>query len=654
MEPTQAHLIAAEHLTLALFSGKGGVGKTTLACGWARRWAQQFPEQRILLVSTDPAHSLADVLQASVSATATPIADLPNLHVRNLDAQALFQAFKAEYGPVLELLAERGSFLRREDLAQVWDLSLPGLDELMSLLEIQRLLRHSECDRIVVDMAPSGHTLNLLKLMDFLDQLLLALDLFQENHRTIQRSFTGYATADAADEFLHSLRADLTAGRQLLQDPQRTGCIVVAIAEPMSLLETGRLIQALGELQIPVAGLGLNRILHSSRGEALSPALGDRLAEQHTLLSKFHFLAQDLPLWTVPQQPQEPVGAANLDAMMQGIQSVYRLDDATIQPLQWQPQPLSPGMADFIAEGRKLVVVGGKGGVGKTTVAGAIALGLAQRHPEHCIQVISIDPAHSLGDAFGFPIGHLPQPILPNLSGQEIDTQWLLDQFRQDYLWELAEMISGENGNAQDAAITVQLAYAPQGWRKIVDQAIPGIDELLALLQVMEQLETNAQSLIVLDTAPTGHLLRFLEMPTTLADWLAWIFKLWIQYQSVMGKTEFMGRLRSLRQRVVQAQKRLKDPQHTEFIGVVQSRSAILAEAQRLAQTLAGLGVQQRYIVQNQIGDPAIETDVTAIAPLFPGQAIVQLPHLPRCVEPMQRLQMAAALLCEQSSPISA
>src|SRR6476469_7856002 len=164
-----------DSLQLALFSGKGGVGKTTLSCGFARRWAKQFPEQRILLVSTDPAHSLGDVLQVEVSNQPHALADLPNLQVRSLDAGALLQDFKARYGRVLELLVERGSFVQGEDLSPVWDLSWPGLDELMGVLEIQRLLREGEADRVVVDMAPSGHTLNLFRLMDFLDELLAAL-----------------------------------------------------------------------------------------------------------------------------------------------------------------------------------------------------------------------------------------------------------------------------------------------------------------------------------------------------------------------------------------------------------------------------------------------------------------------------------------------
>jgi arsenite/tail-anchored protein-transporting ATPase len=209
-----------------------------------------------------------------------------------------------------------------------------------------------------------------------------------------------------------------------------------------------------------------------------------------------------------------------------------------------------------LAAGRRLIVVGGKGGVGKTTVAAAIGWAMAERHSDQPIRMISIDPAHSLGDAFGQPLGHEPTPLRPNLQGQEVSAAVMLDQFREDYLWELADILGGDDGKMAG----MQLAYGPEAWRQIVSQALPGIDEMLSLITVMDLLERNEQQLIVLDTAPTGHLLRFLEMPTAMGDWLGWIFKLWIKYKDVVGRVEFMGRLRTLRQRVVAAQAKLKDP----------------------------------------------------------------------------------------------
>ena len=613
-------------LRLALFSGKGGVGKTTLSCGFARRWAQRFPSEQILLLSTDPAHSLGDVLQMAVGDVPQVMSDLPNLQVRSLDAQALLQAFKADYGKVLEILVERGSFVEGEDLSPIWDLSWPGLDELMGILEIQRLLREQAVDRVVVDMAPSGHTLNLFGLMDFLDGFLGALDLFQEKHRVITQRFSGQYKPDGSDRFLTDMKADLASGRQLLQDPVQTACCVVAIPEPMSYLETRRFIDALAQLQIPVGGLFVNHI-----------SLDRATPEQQELLTKFQMIFHDhsQPVLGVLKQPQEPIGFAAIDSLISQIQPVSALlvTPAIATPFALPPK-LLPSLPNFLIEGKRLILVGGKGGVGKTTVAGAIAWHLAAAHPDKNIRVISIDPAHSLGDALGMPLTHQPTQISANLSAQEIDAKQVLEQFREDYLWELAAMMSGDTGDE-----SLQIAYTPQAWRQIVAQALPGIDEMLSLITVMELLEQGKQDLIVLDTAPTGHLLRFLEMPTALADWLAWIFKLWIKYQDSVGRTELMGRLRTLRQRVMQTQKKLKDANHTEFIGVLQAQTAIVAEAERLTQSLADLGMSQRYIVHNRF-----EPHQVLAAP-FPAQTIVRLPQMPRGEKSLMLVEGAAELL---------
>ena len=617
-----------DSLQLAMFSGKGGVGKTTLACGFARRWARLFPNQQILLISTDPAHSLGDVLQTKVEDNALPDRDLPNLSVRALNAKELLLEFKAKYGKFLELLVERGSFVEGEDLTPVWDLDWPGLDEIMGLLEIQRLLTEKVVDRIVVDMAPSGHTLNLLGIKDFLDIVLNSLELFQEKHRVIAKTFRGSYTKDEVDDFLVSMNSELAQGRDLLQNEEKSACLVVAIAEPMSLLETERFIESLQSLQIKSSGLLVNRILTEADTDL------DRYSEQQQLLNKFLQLPLK-PVFTVPQQAIEPLGSEALDNIINQIQKIDTVTISPPPPIQW-PAKVLPSFSDFIDEGRKLVLVGGKGGVGKTTVAAAIGWALACRYPEKNIRLISIDPAHSLGDAFGLKLTHEATQITANLSGQEIDADIVLEQFRNDYLWELAEMMSGEA--AEPGAI--KIAYTPEAWRQIVAQALPGIDEMLSLITVMDLLNSKQQDLIILDTAPTGHLLRFLEMPSALADWLAWIFKLWMKYQNALGRIDFMGRLRNLRQQVVQAQKKMKDAHHTEFVGVIQAQAAIIAEQVRLTESLQKMGVPQRYVVHNRYSH-----DASFDAGLLVDQTIIHLPILPRSVEPLDRIKGAANLL---------
>ncbi|UKP00203.1 ArsA family ATPase [Nostoc sp. UHCC 0870] len=621
-----------DSLNLVMFSGKGGVGKTTISCSFARDWARRFPQEKIRLISTDPAHSLGDVLLSEVNDIPSPLADLPNLSIQALDAQKLLLEFKAKYSYFLELLVERGSLADGDDLAPVWDLDWPGLNELMGLLEIQRLLAEKEVDRVVVDMAPSGHTLNLLRLKDFLDVILNSLELFQEKHRVITKTFRGSYTADEVDNFLVEMKTQLAEGRRLLQDETFTGCLVVGISEPMCFLETERFINSLETLEVPYAGLFINRVLTNADIEL------DRYAEQQNLIKKYLELVPNQPVFIVPQQRVEPLGGVSLDALASQIQKIESVELAPPPTIQW-PNKVLPSFNDFLNEGCQLIIVGGKGGVGKTTVAAAIAWASAQQHPQKRIRVISIDPAHSLGDAFGKEFGHEPTSLASNLSGQEIDANRVLEQFRSDYLWELADMISGEGSQTET---TVNVAYVPEAWRQIMSQALPGIDEMLSLVTVMDLLDSNQQDLIILDTAPTGHLLSFLEMPSALGDWLSWIFKLWIKYQDVLGRVDFIGRLRHLRQQVVQAQKKLKNPQHTQFIGVIQSEAAIISEHIRLTESLKKMGVSQRYVVQNRYSQE-VEIDGS----LFPEQTIIRLPGLPRSVEPIARIQGAANLLFE-------
>jgi arsenite-transporting ATPase len=616
-----------QRLSLILISGKGGVGKTTLSCGLSRHWAQQCPQEQILLISTDPAHSLGDVVQLPVGDIPVVLPDLPNLHIRALDAEALLAAFKARYGEVLQCLVERGSFVEGTDLSPVWNLSWPGLDELMGILEIQRLLRESAVDRVVVDMAPSGHTLNLLGLMDFLDEFFNALELFQEKHRVVSQSLTGHYTFDQVDQFLMDMKADLAAGRQLLQDQQRTACLIVAIAESMSLQETQRFLKALQPLQIPVGGVFVNQV---GWHEAELPPMA-----QARFIQQFCQLAEPAPVFVIPRQSQEPVGAIALDRLITEVHLPVKLPDGQSAVPVRLPAKELPSLSDFVAEGRRLLIVGGKGGVGKTTVAAAIAWAMATKYRDRTVRVISIDPAHSLGDAFGLPLEHRATHLTANLMAQEVDAKILLDQFRQDYLWEVAEMMSGTTNDD-----TLALAYTPKAWRQMVAQALPGIDEMLALIAIMEQLEAAQQDLIVLDTAPTGHLLRFLQMPTALADWLAWIFKLWLKYQDVAGHTELIDRLRTLRRRVMQAQKKLLDGQHTEFIGVLQANSAIVAESERLARSLADKGITQRYTIHNRYR-PGQQIAPSATA----HQTVVRLPECPQSLESIEQIKAAATLL---------
>ncbi|NJK62999.1 MAG: ArsA family ATPase, partial [Synechococcaceae cyanobacterium SM2_3_1] len=232
--------------------------------------------------------------------------------------------------------------------------------------------------------------------------------------------------------------------------------------------------------------------------------------------------------------------------------------------------------------------------VGKTTTAGALAWILAERHPDQQILTVSIDPAHSLGDLFGMPLGQEPRSIQANLWGQEIDAEVVLDQFRRDYLDEIAAIMAGDSTD-------IEIQYDPQAWKQLLEMPPPGLDEVMALLSVLENMTAGHADLVILDTAPTGHMLRFLEMPEALEGWVSLALKLWLKYRDVIGRPELAQRLRTLLKQVRELRQQLSDPSFLCFIPVFNPEQAVLAETQRLLQTLDQLQIPHPYAVLNRI-----------------------------------------------------
>src|SRR5208283_2812602 len=171
---TLPSFLADPALQLLLFGGKGGVGKTTCATATALRLGRCRPGTPLLLVSTDPAHSLLDCL----AGTNIP----PNLTVLELDAQGCLARFKAKHQQKLHEIASRGTFLDEDDITQLMGLSLPGMDELIAFLEIDSLVRSQKYGCIVVDTAPTGHTLRLLAMPELMRTWLGALDALLAKH----------------------------------------------------------------------------------------------------------------------------------------------------------------------------------------------------------------------------------------------------------------------------------------------------------------------------------------------------------------------------------------------------------------------------------------------------------------------------------------
>ena len=221
---------------IVLFGGKGGVGKTTMAALAALRFSAT---RKVILFTTDPASNLTDLF--GNSATPQP----RNLVTESLNAQSLYDRFLEHNLPGFLELGDRGTYLDREELRRFFELSLPGVDELMAWSRIGELAEEHADAVVVVDTAPTGHTLRMLSSGEHFAQLGRALDAMQEKHRNIVRQLTRREPHDAMDAFIERFEADAQRRRDLL----RSGAFVaVALSEPLVIEQTKRLIAEISDV----------------------------------------------------------------------------------------------------------------------------------------------------------------------------------------------------------------------------------------------------------------------------------------------------------------------------------------------------------------------------------------------------------------------
>jgi len=531
--PGKPDFLTDVNIQLLLFGGKGGVGKTTAAAATALELALRHPERSLLLVSTDPAHSLQD----SFSGAKPP----PNLKVLELDAQAYLHDFQEKNRQRLREIASRGTFLDEEDINRFMELSLPGMDELMAFLEISRWVKEGAYDGIIMDTAPTGHTLRLMEMPDLIRKWLEALDALLAKNRYMKKLFRGSYERDDLDHFIEGLAASVKQMEKLLKDHQQCRFVPVMLAEALSIEETLDLIRELQRLRIGVVDVVINRLYPES------PCLTCRYirARQLQELARiFHEpVFSHLRFWGVPMYPEEIRGMESLRSFWEGLKEVApsppeaALSLLPVTPRVDNPIPLPPPET-------AMLVFAGKGGVGKTTLACATALRLAKTYPGKRILLFSADPAHSLADCLNMPLGPEPKQAAPGLWAMEMDATADFVSLKNQYRKELAQFLSQLMPN-------LDLTFDREVMERIMDLSPPGLDELMALAAVMDFLTPEGYDLLVLDAAPTGHLIRLLELPEIIEEWLIAFFSLFLKYRKIF-------RLPGISQRLIRLSKDLK------------------------------------------------------------------------------------------------
>ncbi|HEX5873330.1 MAG TPA: ArsA family ATPase, partial [Pyrinomonadaceae bacterium] len=295
------------------FGGKGGVGKTTAASATAVFLLSKLKRnESILLFSTDPAHSLSDSLDVKIGNRLVEVKQSrgARLFAYEMDASLALERFRTAHGKVLAEIAERGTLLDREDINELLSLSLPGLDEVMSLFELSELDREGKYAHIVVDTAPSGHTSRLLRLPEVFDRMVKALDLMGDKHRYMVAHFARRRiVADEVDIFLRDLSQRIESVRKLLHDQEQTRFALVTIPEAMSVRETERYLELLREQGVPVRDLIINRVEREHDDCAYCRA---RVQTQQPWLKQIRKSFRDLEQHDVPLMAKEVRGLEDL------------------------------------------------------------------------------------------------------------------------------------------------------------------------------------------------------------------------------------------------------------------------------------------------------------------------------------------------------
>jgi arsenite-transporting ATPase len=603
--PVDALLDSLPRFTIV--AGKGGVGKTTCAGALALRAARRG--HRTLLLSTDPAGTLADALGAPLGADPMPI-DLSGTHARGgsgplhafqVDAPEERRRFLARWRETIVTIIDRGTYLDLEDITGLVDAALPGVDEVFAVLRLGEFERAAEYDRVIADTAPTGHTLRLLDMPRTFAATIELLEAMQSKHRFMVRSLTRAYRADAADTFLDQLREQIGALTRALRNPDRAAALLVARNEPLVLAETERYAQELQGAGIHLAALILNAEGDERHAADPSHVLGG--------------IAPDAPRYVAPLLPGSPLGVAGLtrwaEAVVEGRSERAHPSASIREPRRRTPRSVrSPRSVDrrLVPAARgpqpaallapSLTIVGGKGGVGKTTSACALAIAAAALTPP--VLLVSTDPAPSIADALGQAIGDAETAVagVGGLIARQMDATAAFRDFQRGYQQRIDAVFDafvrhGVDASHDRAILRDLLALAP-----------PGIDELYALASLGETLDERRFARVIVDPAPTGHLLRLLQMPALALDWSHRLMRLMLKYREVGGLGESAEGVLSFARRTRRVAEILHDPHQTALVVVALDEPLVRGETARLVAAARAEGVAVRAVMWNRWTGP--------------------------------------------------
>lgn len=550
------------------FTGKGGVGKTSLACASAIALADRG--KRVLLVSTDPASNLDEVLGVRLGPAPADIPGAPGLLALNIDPQTAARAYREKVvGPFRGKLPEAVIRSMEEQLSGACTIEIAAFDEFSRLLGDPAAT--AGFDHVIFDTAPTGHTLRLLALPG---------------------AWTGFFSANTTGNSCLGPLAGLEHQRALYQralaslaDAAQTILVLVSRAQKASLAEARRASGELAAIGVRNQRLILNGLFRAAAADPTALALERRGTD--ALAAHAEFLAS-MPVCEVPLRPNNLVGLPALRALVTPEADPSPSAETSPAAGAGLAQPLE-SLAHLVDElaraGRGLIMTMGKGGVGKTTLAAAIATDLARRGFK--VLLSTTDPAAHVADAAGLSAG---------LTVTRIDPQAETRAY--------VELVMASAGAGLDTS----------GRALLLEDLRSPCTEEIAVFRAFARAVAQAQDgFVVLDTAPTGHTLLLLDATEA-------------YHREVARKASDMPA------EVRQLLPRLRDAQYTRVLIVTLPEPTPVHEAAALQHDLRRAGIEPYAWIINQSFAASGSKD-----PLLAARGRAEAPCLREVVESLSK-----------------
>jgi arsenite-transporting ATPase len=548
------------------FSGKGGVGKTSMACTQAVRFADEG--KRTLIVTTDPASNLADVFEQEIGHQIMPITGIPNLWAMEIDPDKATQEYvERALAPLRSAFPAQMVQVMEEQMSGPCTAEVAAFDRFTDFIVQDSVT--PEFDIIIFDTAPTGHTIRLLELPAEWSQSIDAAS--QGSGQTC----IGPAAAiqDAKHKYEHALAA--------LRDEALSTFIFVLHPEAIAIRETKRAIGELGKLGIHTHRLIVNGIIPAS--EMVNPLFAARSKMQSRYLEQIS-IELPYPTQRMTLLSGEIQGATRLRQVgkifFDGEQPPTESESSGAKNVSVVTSSRDEIRARIQPNGqRRTIFFAGKGGVGKTVASCLTAVWLAQQG--HKTLLLTTDPAAHLGDVLGVPVGDTPAQLkkLPDLWAVKIDPKAAAETYKARILND-----ARQRGRPESAI-------------KVMEEELdsPCTEEMAAFDQFIDYASQADWEAVVFDTAPTGHTMRLLELPM---DWSQQIDV------KVFASVDGSAADDVAKQRFGQVIEMMRDPAQSTFAFVMYPESTPILEAWRAAQELATVGIKPGLVVANLVIPP--------------------------------------------------